>query len=121
MNLKVHAITVDSSDAARVARFWSAALERPVDPDAGEAFASIGMSDPGADPPGWLFNQVPEAKQVKNRVHVDLAAADLEAEVQRLVGLGAKRVADLEEAGTRWTTLTDPEGNEFDVVQLAGS
>lgn len=51
----------------------------------------------------------------ENRVHVDLAAADLEAEV----GLGATRIADREEGGSRWVTLTDPESNEFDVIAVA--
>ena len=54
---------------------------------------------------------------MKNRVHVDLGTADLDAELQRLAGLGATHLADLDEGGTRWTTLADPEGNEFDVVQ----
>ena len=57
---------------------------------------------------------------MKNRVHVDLATEDLEAELERVVGLGATRVADYDESGTRWTTLSDPAGNEFDVVKTGG-
>jgi predicted enzyme related to lactoylglutathione lyase len=60
--------------------------------------------------------RVPEAKTAKNRVHVDLAVADLPAAVERIVALGATRLGDFDEAGFRWTTLRDPEGNEFDVV-----
>jgi predicted enzyme related to lactoylglutathione lyase len=63
-----------------------------------------------------LFNQVPESKTAKNRMHVDLVADDREAEVDRLVGLGAKRLADQAEFGLRWTVLADPEGNEFCVA-----
>ena len=67
--------------------------------------------------PTWLFNKVPEPKTAKNRMHVDLAAADREAEVARLVELGAKRVTDMDEWGYQWTVMQDPEGNEFCVAQ----
>ena len=64
-----------------------------------------------------LFQAVPEAKVVKNRVHLDLLVGPEahDAEVERLVGLGAtvKGVHDGDEG--RWTLLVDPEGNEFDV------
>lgn len=52
-------------------------------------------------------------------MHPDLVAADLEAEVERLVGLGATWKADLEPGSIRWTKLLDPEGNEFDVAAEA--
>ena len=62
--------------------------------------------------PRLLFQLVPEAKQVKNRVHLDLASADVRTEVLRLAGLGARVLA-----GQRaWVTMEDPEGNEFDVT-----
>ncbi len=64
-----------------------------------------------------LFQAVPEPKTVKNRVHLDLLVGpeDHDAEVERLVGLGATvlDVHDGEEG--RWTLMADPEGNEFDV------
>jgi len=53
---------------------------------------------------------------VKNRVHPDLSTTDLPAEIKRLTKLGATHRADHDEEGTTWSTLTDPEGNEFDVV-----
>ncbi|MCX9193874.1 hypothetical protein C3Y87_21345 [Carbonactinospora thermoautotrophica] len=64
-----------------------------------------------------LFQAVPEPKAVKNRVHLDLhVGPDRRAEeVQRLVGLGAK-VLHEGNLGGRWTTLADPEGNEFCVA-----
>jgi hypothetical protein len=64
-----------------------------------------------------LFQAVPEAKAVKNRLHLDLLVAP-EAygdEVERLVGLGATVQGVHEEDGGRWTLMADPEGNEFDV------
>jgi hypothetical protein len=67
-----------------------------------------------------LFIEVPDAKTVKNRLHLDLAAREgtRDAEVERLLGLGATVVADLRQSdGTGWVTFADPEGNEFCVVR----
>ena len=105
------AITFDCDDAAALATFWSTLLRRPVEDGASRDYASI------AGPPAWAFLRVPEGKTAKNRVHPDLDVLDLGAAVDRAVALGAKHVADVEEDGTRWTTLVDPEGNEFDLVQ----
>ena len=125
MTARIAALTFDCDDALVVGRFWSAALGRPLDPRASGDFASIGM--PGhRDTSGWrldeeptlLFAKVPEGKVAKNRMHVDLAAPDREAEVTRLVELGATRVADVDEWGYEWTVMQDPEGNEFCVAQL---
>ena len=63
-----------------------------------------------------MFIGVPEAKEVKNRVHLDLHADDRAAEVERLIALGATHVHDKDEWGISWTTLADPEGNEFCVA-----
>jgi predicted enzyme related to lactoylglutathione lyase len=127
VSVKVAAVTIDCDDALTVARFWSAALDRPLDANASSDFASIGMPehrdhtgwsvDNGGDPT-WLFAKVPEPKTAKNRMHVDFAALDDQAKVERLVELGATRVADMDEWGYRWTVLQDPEGNEFCVAQL---
>jgi hypothetical protein len=65
-----------------------------------------------------VFVTVPEGKTVKNRLHIDLAPGpddDHEAEVERLVGLGATR-ADAGQTDVRWVVLADPEGNEFCVL-----
>lgn len=100
-------ITFDCADVDATARFWSGVFARPVEDGASQFFAAIRGS------PSLLFIKVPEPKTAKSRVHVDLAAADREAEVARLVGLGATRVADKDEWGHRWTVLLDPEGHEF--------
>ena len=117
MSLHVAAITFDCANALTVAEFWSAAVGRPVDHDgemaASEFFARI--PGEGSDPM-MMFIQVPEAKTVKNRVHLDMNADDRAAEVERLVGLGATIVHDKNEYGMQWTTLADPEGNEFCVA-----
>ena len=64
-----------------------------------------------------LFQAVPEPKTVKNRVHLDLLVGPEahDAEVQRLVALGATVVGVHDGNEGRWTLLADPEGNEFDV------
>jgi hypothetical protein len=63
-----------------------------------------------------MFIKVPEDKMAKNRFHPDLIAGDLEAEVKRLISVGAVKKAAFDENGARWVTLVDPEGSEFDVV-----
>ena len=56
---------------------------------------------------------VPEGKTVKNRLHLDLQADEMKAEVARLVGLGASIVEERKRHDHAWTVLRDPEGNEF--------
>jgi hypothetical protein len=59
---------------------------------------------------------VPEPKTVKNRLHLDLITTEFEAETDRLAGLGAQKVRDVQQGGARWTTFRDIEGNEFDLI-----
>ena len=115
MSATEFAITLDCANAADLAAFWSQVLGRPVDPGATEGFAAIGLGGGNGGRPAWMFHKVPETKKAKNRAHVDLVTADLAAEADRVVGLGASRLADLEENGVRWTTLADPAG-----VAIAG-
>jgi hypothetical protein len=67
--------------------------------------------------PTLVFVAVPEAKTVKNRLHLDVRPVDrpYEAEVERLVGLGARR-ADIGQGEVPWVVLADPEGNELCVL-----
>ena len=127
MTVKIASVTFDCADALEVGRFWSGALGRPLDPKASSDFATIGFAgrrdEAGWAPverdqdPTWMFGKVAEPKTAKNRMHVDLMAPDPEAEVLRLVELGATRVADIEEYGYAWTVMADPEGNEFCVAK----
>jgi Glyoxalase-like domain len=107
-------VVVDSQRADEIAAFWAALLERPVTNGANQFFAVIQASQDRSFPE-IMFLAVPEPRQGKNRMHLDLVATDLQAEVERAVALGATKVADFDEYGTRWTTLTDPEGNVFDI------
>ncbi|HEX7133985.1 MAG TPA: VOC family protein [Iamia sp.] len=103
-------LTIDCADALGQAAFWAAVLDQPVADGGSAECAVVGAS------PAWMFLQVPEAKAVKNRMHPDLTTTDLQAEVGRLVALGATKLAEHTEGGATWVTLSDPEGNEFDVV-----
>jgi hypothetical protein len=116
MSVSLLAVTVDCADAGKLAGFWSQVLDRAVDPEATADFASIGLAEGRADGAAWMFHTVPEGKTAKNRMHIDFVAPDLASEVERILTLGATRLADVEEGGFRWSTLADPEGNEFDVV-----
>jgi len=60
-----------------------------------------------------MFGKVPEPKTAKNRMHLDVIAPDPDAEVKRLISLGATRVRDMNVYGYTWTVMHDPEGNEF--------
>ena len=85
-------LIVDCSDSPGLARFWGAVLERPVE-GAGEGFwVSL---PPGNQPSGIFFREAADAKQVKNRLHLDLNPGDgtLAAELERLTGLGATVLA----------------------------
>jgi len=111
MGLSFFTVVFDADDPQRVGHFWAAALERElIEGDPGE-WATL-SGDPRLD-----FMKVPENKSTKNRVHIDWHAPDREAEVKRLIGLGATRLWDVQNENFEWTTLADVEGNEFCVVQ----
>jgi hypothetical protein len=121
MPLRVGNITLDCDDVLGVAQFWSAALDRPLDPASGPYFASIGGSDPERAQPAWYFEKVPEHKVAKNRMHLDLVDPDPSA-VERLVSLGASIVAEHSLGDVHgWTVMQDPEGNEFCVANKSFS
>lgn len=129
MAVRIASVTFDCADALEVGRFWSAALGRPLDPDASSDFATIGFAgrrdEVGWAPverekdPTWMFVKVPEPKTAKNRMHLDVMATDPQAEVARLIELGATLVSDMEEYGYTWTVMADPEGNEFCVAKAS--
>jgi predicted enzyme related to lactoylglutathione lyase len=120
-------IVIDCSDLDRSARFWAAALGFTASPPSG--------GPPSASPPSGgayrtllpasgegievLLQRVDDEKGQKNRLHLDLRTADLDAEVSRILGLGATLVTGtpLVEDGLRWHVLADPDGNEFCVLQ----
>lgn len=110
-------VVVDCADLGRAARFWSAVLGYA---DAGGESATYRSVHP-ADGPGVeiLLQRTTDAKHGKNRLHLDLRTRDLDAEVGRVLGLGATRqtTAPVEESGWAWHVLLDPDGNEFCVIR----
>jgi hypothetical protein len=140
-------LVVDCRDAERLARFWAAALGYVLEPppagfatwdewrrDLGLPDSELGIGadsivDPaGAGPRIW-FHSVPEAKVVKNRLHLDIQVSGgrsvplatrrerVDAEARRLTGLGATCTGALDSDGLDWYAvgMRDPEGNEFDI------
>ncbi|MET9267151.1 VOC family protein [Amycolatopsis sp. NPDC004079] len=110
MGLEMGMITVDCAEPQRLAEFWTAALGVAVAADYGEF---VMLEGPASGGPRLGLQRVPEPRSGKNRVHVDFGADDREAEVRRLVGLGAVELGRHQVPGLEWTVLEDPEGNVF--------
>ena len=105
-------LILDCRDPRRLAPFWRDALDyrgHYVDAELAVLVPKEGSASP------LLLQRVPESKAVKNRMHLDVIVDDIEAEVSRLEGLGARRIDhDVQTfGGTRWVRLSDPEQNEF--------
>jgi hypothetical protein len=137
-------ITVDCADPAALGRFWAAALGYEIEgPPEGfatweAALADLGIPeeewndgesvvDPEGKGPRIFFQKVPEPKTVKNRVHLDVGAGGgrgvpieerrrrIDAHADLLTGLGATRMREVDDHGSYFVTMADPEGNEFDL------
>jgi len=122
MTALISHMSFDSLDACASAAFWGKVLGFVEDPDdlnqPGDEECMIASTD-GAQ--RLLFIEVPDAKQVKNRVHLDLKPSQgvtRELELERLLSLGAGEVADRRRPdGSGWVVLADPEGNEFCILR----
>ena len=112
MALQWEQVVVDSADPVALGRWWAEALGWVVLNDSTEEFEIRPEPD---RLPGLIFGPVPEGKTVKNRLHLDFRPDDRDAEVERLLGLGATR-ADVGQGDEPWIVLADPEGNEFCVL-----
>ncbi|MFF6772052.1 VOC family protein [Streptomyces sp. NPDC012637] len=110
-------VAIDCADPYELARFWSGVTGRPLHPDSepGVREAQVML----AEGPVLYFNQVPETKRSKNRIHLCLRPdTSRDLEVERLLGLGATLLDDLRnDDGSGWAVLADPEGNEFCVLR----
>jgi predicted enzyme related to lactoylglutathione lyase len=116
MPVKLHHIVIDTYDLPGLASFWSRALGWQI---LSEREREIVIGPDVDSPVGICLMPVTEPKVVKNRLHLDLTteAADRDAEIDRLLALGARRV-DIGQTGAEsWTVLADPEGNEFCVIR----
>ena len=116
MSLEWEQTIVDARDPGALGNWWREALGWIVvnhDPDEFEI-------RPAADRlPGLLFVRV-EQKTIKNRLHLDFRPDDRDAEVERLLGLGATR-ADVGQGDQSWIVLADPEGKRVLRTRVARS
>jgi len=117
MPLRLHHIVVDADDLPSLAQFWAEALGwRVLSVREQEVVVGAALDAPI----GLCFMPAGSTrKTVKNRVHLDLTttAEDRDAEIARLIALGARQV-DIGQTGREsWDVLADPEGNEFCVVR----
>jgi len=106
-------LNIDCSDADALRAFYCAALGYVPRGQMGSYRSCVPPE--GASGNTIVFQQVPEAKVAKNRVHLDLIVDDIEAEAARWVALGATRVSaqPVCEGGGCWIVMLDPEGNEI--------
>jgi catechol 2,3-dioxygenase-like lactoylglutathione lyase family enzyme len=120
MPLLISQLCVDASDPAAQARWWREVLGGRIDdgdPD------EVGLALEGGLPE-LLFLRVPEAKTVKNRLHLDVRppdGSDQETELRRLLELGARRTDVGQGPDVTWVVLADPEGNEFCLLRSTPS
>jgi hypothetical protein len=131
-------IAVDCAEPHRLADFWAAAVGYEVEDHSAQIERLVAdghatdddttthggrrawrtaaaCSDPTGGRPRLLVQEVPEAKQGKNRVHLDLQVGEdrRDAEVDRLLALGAARIGEGSQGPHHWVVLADPEGNEL--------
>lgn len=112
MSLDWEQTTVGANDPAKLGNWWRDALDWVIVNDSPDEFEIRPAPD---RVPGLLFLRVGEAKATKNRLHLDFRPDDHDAEVARLLDLGAVRV-DIGQGVTPWAVLADPEGNEFCIL-----
>ncbi len=141
---KTFSITIDAANPKALSEFWAAALGYAIQappapfnswPEALKAWgvpesewnSASAVVDPEGVGPRLFFQRVPEAKTVKNRVHLDVhSGAGLPGEkdpdilrrvASELIGLGALQVEEIDSGPIgHWIVMVDPEGNEFCVV-----
>jgi catechol 2,3-dioxygenase-like lactoylglutathione lyase family enzyme len=127
MSLAIANICIDCADPYALGSFWSDVLGIPLADDDAPGDDEAGLELPSGQ--ALLFLRVPEGKVVKNRLHLCLAppevdptrvGASRDAEVERVLALGATVVDDLRTPdGKGWVVLADPAGNEFCVIRPA--
>lgn len=108
-------LTFDSAKPYELATFWSKVTGWPVSAEDEPGDDEV-LIEPPAPIPGMLFIAVPDAKTVKNRLHIDWQPTERtrDEEVDRILALGATVHEDHRKPNGRgWVTLLDPEGNEF--------
>jgi predicted enzyme related to lactoylglutathione lyase len=112
MALNVESITFDTTDPDKAAEWWAQAAGGQLTPYVPGEYVAV-ERQPG---PKLLFQKVADPTPGKNRIHLDFTAADVDAEVKRLVDLGASETGRHSMGPVAWVVLKDPEGNAFCVT-----
>lgn len=112
MGLSLVGTMFDCHDPAALGRFWSAALGYELVAESTDFVAIAPNKDTY---PGLGFVRTDGLKVTKNRLHLDLQPSEQDAEVARLIALGASRI-DIGQQDVGWVVMADPEGNEFCVL-----
>lgn len=115
--LRIAYVTVDCENPRQLAGFWGQLLNADVTTEGDEAWLTA-ATDHGNGYVNLLFVKKDTPHLAKNRVTLELAPDDYEAQVERATKLGAHLVAAAAGADDPWTTFTDPEGNEFTILQF---
>ncbi|MCV7368643.1 glyoxalase [Mycolicibacterium duvalii] len=116
MGLRFTELCIDAHDPHAQASWWSRVLGWEAE-DTDDA--DVALRAPDGAGPDWVFLAVPEEKVIKNRLHCDFTPDDQNAEVDRVLALGARRV-DIGQGDQTWVVLADPEGNEFCILAAEG-
>ncbi len=116
-------MNIDSVDPVPLARWWADLLGWRItfeEPDEVVLEPPEGSLEDGVSP-DLLFARVPENKQIKNRLHIDLRPDDQALEIARAEALGARRVDVGQTDAVTWVVMADPEGNEFCILRALES
>jgi predicted enzyme related to lactoylglutathione lyase len=116
MGSRWYALIVDAVDPERLARWWAEVLDHRVESVSPDEVV-IGPAIDGH--PRIVFTLRDGEGRAHNRLHLDLRPDDLDAELERLVNMGARHVDLGEPEHTPWVVLADPEGNEFCIIRPA--
>ena len=113
MPARLTEILIDCDDPEALGAWWQEVLGWERGEDTDDEGDEVELQNPDGYP-HLLFLKVPEPKTVKNRIHLDVSPTGCEQaeELERLLGLGAKRI-DIGQGEQTWVVLADPEGNEF--------
>ena len=114
-DIRVGSVVIDCNDFPVMLAFWREALRYEPREEPEEGW--VVLRDPGGGNTNVSLQKVPEPRVGKNRLHLDLYTSDREGEVARLLGIGASVFPRETSPDEDFLTLTDPEGNLFDVIQ----
>jgi predicted enzyme related to lactoylglutathione lyase len=118
---RVDGLVIDGDDTMALARFWSAMFDTEI-----ASIANEGMPNEAhyvdvagtTDTPLLRFQRVPEAKGVKNRLHLDIEVQELDPAIARVEELGGRVLQPVRtEYGYDFAIMDDPEGNEFCLIR----